>query len=407
MYSGAGVFKTTDGGGQWVDANNGIYPFVGWRFDIGALTIDPRDRNVLYTGILGDGAYVTVDGGLMWRCLGAGSGSFDYYCDVALDPSDPDVIYSAGAGIWKYTRTTICAESEIVSYSPALVNADNCPDGCEVGFNIQLNNNCSEIAVVALERCLEEKWIQVDYMIHEEHLPPPDSGDVWVLTGLVDEHFADGEHEYRAVVRCKDGSREVSDSVVVTVDRGVAVAVSGFEAGYLDGKVSLHWTVSSALEHRGCNVYRSLHSNSGFQRLNDTLIPASGEYEYADGNLVSGCTYWYLVGAVDADGEWFSAAASVLIPSMTLTLFQNHPNPFNPSTTISFTLPEQLSAKLDIYNVKGELVATLVEEILDAGYNETTWDGTGPKGNPVSSGVYFYRLKAGGKVLTKKMVFLK
>ena len=90
-----------------------------------------------------------------------------------------------------------------------------------------------------------------------------------------------------------------------------------------------------------------------------------------------------------------------------ITLNQNFPNPFNPSTTISFALPENSQVILSIYNIEGKLVKTLLNEPLEPGYKQSIWDGTDSQGNAVSSGVYFYRLKAGGKVLTKKMVLLK
>ncbi|UCH83174.1 MAG: DUF1566 domain-containing protein [Candidatus Latescibacterota bacterium] len=88
-------------------------------------------------------------------------------------------------------------------------------------------------------------------------------------------------------------------------------------------------------------------------------------------------------------------------------LFQNHPNPFNPTTTISFTLPKREKAGLSVYDVQGKLVTTLVDETLEAGFKEVIWDGKDSRGNQVSTGVYFYRLTAGNRMLTKKMVLLK
>ena len=90
-----------------------------------------------------------------------------------------------------------------------------------------------------------------------------------------------------------------------------------------------------------------------------------------------------------------------------LALHQNTPNPFNPSTTISFTLPERARVTLTVYDVQGRLVRTLVDEMAGEGYQERIWDGKDASGNPVGSGVYFYRLTAGDKTLTKKMVLLK
>jgi hypothetical protein len=88
-------------------------------------------------------------------------------------------------------------------------------------------------------------------------------------------------------------------------------------------------------------------------------------------------------------------------------LKQNYPNPFNPTTTIRFDLPRPAHVKLSIYNVKGELVATLVDRHMTEGRKELSWAGRDGGGRSVASGVYFYRLTAGDFVQTKKMVLLR
>jgi hypothetical protein len=91
----------------------------------------------------------------------------------------------------------------------------------------------------------------------------------------------------------------------------------------------------------------------------------------------------------------------------TVRLYQNYPNPFNTATTISFELPSPTWVTLDIYNILGQHVCTLVDENRTTGSHEVQWDGRDGRGNTVASGVYFYRLKAGEKLLTKKMLLLK
>jgi hypothetical protein len=83
-------------------------------------------------------------------------------------------------------------------------------------------------------------------------------------------------------------------------------------------------------------------------------------------------------------------------------LNQNYPNPFNPSTTIEFALPHAGYVTLRVYNVLGEQVATLVAEDHAAGTFKAMWDAS-----DMPSGVYFYRLTAGGYFQTKKMVLMK
>jgi hypothetical protein len=88
-------------------------------------------------------------------------------------------------------------------------------------------------------------------------------------------------------------------------------------------------------------------------------------------------------------------------------LAQNYPNPFNPSTEIAYQIPRAEHVSLSVFDISGRLVRTLVEGKRAAGPNREVWDGKDAAGHVVSSGVYFYRLEAGGYVRTKRMVLLK
>jgi hypothetical protein len=88
-------------------------------------------------------------------------------------------------------------------------------------------------------------------------------------------------------------------------------------------------------------------------------------------------------------------------------LHQNYPNPFNPITGIKFDLPKDSHVKLEIFNVLGQKVTTVLDEDMRAGYRSVIWDGTDNNGHEVSSGVYFYKLIAGDHVFAKKMMMLK
>ena len=88
-------------------------------------------------------------------------------------------------------------------------------------------------------------------------------------------------------------------------------------------------------------------------------------------------------------------------------LAQNYPNPFNPSTTIRLATPVEGPVKLEVYNVVGQLVRTLVDGSLPWGESEVVWDARDAGGHPVAAGVYLYKLTAGGQVQSRKMVLLK
>ncbi len=89
------------------------------------------------------------------------------------------------------------------------------------------------------------------------------------------------------------------------------------------------------------------------------------------------------------------------------SLDQNYPNPFNPTTTIKFALPKSSHVELEIFNILGQRVTTLINDQLDAGYYTAKWNSTDSQGREVATGVYFYRLRAGDFVKSKKMLLLK
>ncbi|MBM2841390.1 MAG: Por secretion system C-terminal sorting protein [Bacteroidetes bacterium] len=94
------------------------------------------------------------------------------------------------------------------------------------------------------------------------------------------------------------------------------------------------------------------------------------------------------------------------------SLSQNYPNPFNPTTVIRFALPQASEVTLNVYDLLGRRVTTLVDGEQSAGYHSVEWNGTNSSGNKISSGVYFYRIEArsGGGIhfaSLKKMLILK
>jgi len=95
-----------------------------------------------------------------------------------------------------------------------------------------------------------------------------------------------------------------------------------------------------------------------------------------------------------------------LLPS-NYELAQNYPNPFNPKTTIKYQLPEATLINLNIYNIKGQLVKTLVDEMQDAGYYNITWDGCNNDDKELPSGLYIYRLSGEDYIESKRMLLLK
>ena len=138
------------------------------------------------------------------------------------------------------------------------------------------------------------------------------------------------------------------------------------------------------------------------------------DFQFED--LVNGQTYLAGVSAVFDDGSseiieidfsFSGTGAGNDIVSST-GLIGNYPNPFNPTTTISYTVENtSLFVSLDIYNLKGQKIKTLVNKKMDAGTHQIIWNGDDENSKPVSSGMYFYKLKSGVYTSTKKMILMK
>jgi len=99
-------------------------------------------------------------------------------------------------------------------------------------------------------------------------------------------------------------------------------------------------------------------------------------------------------------------AGTELLPGE-FSLAQNAPNPFNPQTRIDYDIPKATNVRLEIYNVLGQHVKTLVDEFQEPGSKSVIWDGRDNSGSTVASGIYFYRMDAGEFSLTRKMMMLK
>lgn len=130
------------------------------------------------------------------------------------------------------------------------------------------------------------------------------------------------------------------------------------------------------------------------------------------GIYAGGPTYSFeiLLDEMSLKGPAAAGSASVDKPKQTannFALHQNYPNPFNPSTQINYTLESQQNVTLSIYNALGELITTLVNQGQSAGDYSVEWNGCDANGNPVSNGIYLYKLESGAQTQTRKMTLMK
>jgi len=157
---------------------------------------------------------------------------------------------------------------------------------------------------------------------------------------------------------------------------------------------------------------------TGFNVYLDGLLQGyTTDLEYQLINLIAGNTYSAGVSAVyddpgeseivEVDFTYIGTSAGNIVATVT-KLNNNYPNPFNPTTTISFSIPEESKVDLSIYNIKGQKVRQLVSDQLLTGQHSVVWDGKDSHDKQVSSGIYLYNLNIDDKTeATKKCLLLK
>lgn len=160
---------------------------------------------------------------------------------------------------------------------------------------------------------------------------------------------------------------------------------------YLQGNYSADWCVINSGGTKTSTSKYTISSSIGEAFADGT---GSGFYSLGSG---------YISPGAPTPVEEFE---SPMLPA-SFELSQNYPNPFNPTTTIEFALPTRSFVNLVIYNILGQRVKTLVSEELSAGYKRITWNGRDERGSDVALGIYLYRLSAGQRIESRKMLLLK
>jgi hypothetical protein len=197
-----------------------------------------------------------------------------------------------------------------------------------------------------------------------------------------------------------------------TIGLPVSVTLTGFEATIEEGAAVMRWTTGLEIGTEGFHILRSELENGVYQTLTDEMISANGgakgaSYEYRDGTVQPNRRYFYKLEEVAVNGPGTVHGPYELVYKLTFSLEQNTPNPFNPTTTIRFSIASDNHVRLLIYDVAGRRVRSLVDGNKQANVYKVVWDGTNDAGQSVATGIYFYRITAGKFVQTKKMLLLK
>jgi Subtilase family/MAM domain, meprin/A5/mu/FlgD Ig-like domain len=211
-----------------------------------------------------------------------------------------------------------------------------------------------------------------------------------------------------------------------TGDNTLPVELTAFSATMEKNTILLTWRTESEINNQGFIVYRQTgeegdwleisHFNDNEELQGQGTVSYSSDYEFVDSGVLENTLYKYKLADIDYEGKiTFSNIIEIetgafetesLIPEK-FVLKNAYPNPFNPSVKIKFGLPVQTEVKVDIFDISGKKVKTLVNTNLDAGWHTMQWNGQNEQGQSVGSGLFIYRIRAGKIVKTQKLILLK
>jgi hypothetical protein len=236
-------------------------------------------------------------------------------------------------------------------------------------------------------------------------------GDYELATSCWDANIhvwdLDARHYYGAV-HWNGFHANIHNTGNVDFDASTPVEEISFVYDIIAGAFELTWIVGSAVE--SWNLYRG-EEGLEYEFLAGDLRPDDrGMIRYVDRIAEEGLTYRYRLVAEGRSDIVFETD-ELEMPITSVRLYQNHPNPFNPTTTITFTVPGGVESRenvvLVVYDVRGARVKMLINDVLPGGRHAVQWDGMNDRGGQAASGVYFFRLRAAGFEDARKMILLR
>jgi len=205
----------------------------------------------------------------------------------------------------------------------------------------------------------------------------------------------------------------VDITTTTPTETALPVELTSYTLENADNVIKLNWQTATEVDNLGFILERSTDPSEGFVQIasyqssenlkGQGTVSEATNYSYLDyGNFQYGETYYYRLSDIDITGKKNVLETKSITRPEAYSLQQNYPNPFNPVTTIQFSLQKEAKTVIEVYDILGRKVATLLNKQLKAGAHVQTWDARN-----YASGVYFYRLQSGSFTQVKKMMLLK
>jgi photosystem II stability/assembly factor-like uncharacterized protein len=389
LYAGYDrVWKTTNRGNSWSTASQVLSASNKLR----SLAIAPSNINVLYTADLNN-MWRTTDGGLTnWTSITppVTSNSLTY---IAVKNNDPNTVWVTFGGYSDGEKVYLSIDGG-ANWTNISAGLPNIPIMCIVQYNSATDRN---VLFVGTDVGVYVKNGTNNWESFNTGLPNVVVSELEIL-------YTAGTDKLRAGTYGR-GLWETN------IDAALPVEISSFSASVIDSSISLNWQTAIEVNNYGFEIERSVISKEernlswekiGFVNGNgNSNSPKS--YSFVDDKVTAG-KYSYRLKQIDNDGQ-FEYSKTVEVDFGTpdkFELSQNYPNPFNPTTTIQYILPQAGMVKLTLYNILGQEIRTVVNEMKEAGTHTINIDAS-----DLNSGMYIYKIESGSFVQTKKMTLVK
>jgi hypothetical protein len=415
------IYKTTNDGSTWtLTLDEGQMSYFGIP-----VTQDPTHPNDIYT-MTSSNFKKSTDFGSTWTTISSNFGTSGSPCDIEVFPDTSIILIGdAGTGIFKSTdyglswsqKYSTSGEIPTITVDfthPGITWATKWSGGggllksTDYGETWNLQSGFSGISMWGV-------YVQPtdgNIVIANSYSTPPGSwrsingGQTWTAISIPSAGYQVVSVDSMTQYAAQSGGFYKLDAPWF-----VPVELTNYTASLINKDIILNWTTATEINNKGFEIEQS------FDKLNFNTIgfvPGFGttteskSYSFKISGAPSGAQY-YRLKQIDLDGTFkHYNSIEVDVPVIKeFALYQNHPNPFNPSTTISYSLPVESNVSIKLFNILGQQVATITNSDFQAGNQKIEFNA-----QDLSSGTYIYTLEARGTdgrnfISTKKMILLK